>query len=131
MRYIGIDFGSKRIGVSISDDTGKVAFPHKVISNDSELIERIKGIIENKGVQGIVLGKSIDLKGEDNEIMEAIYSFEEELKESFNLPVFYEEERFSTVEARKIDRDMADAHAATIILQNFLDRQSNKDEKSI
>lgn len=132
MRYIGIDFGSKRIGVAISDEAETLAFPHGVIQNGSEEISKAAAaqVAETCKVNGcttVVMGESKNYKGEDNTIMPAVRLFTAEL-EKLGLTVVFEPEMMSTMQAERIQgkREDIDASAAAVILQSFLDRNKNK-----
>ena len=62
MRYLGIDYGKRRVGVAISDGDGRLAFPETVLANDKNLVENFKKICAENKVGVIVLGESRDLK---------------------------------------------------------------------
>ncbi len=143
MRYLGIDFGSKRVGLALSDESGTLAFPHSVIKNDNTLLVQIGNIVKEQKVGLIVIGESKDFKGEDNPIAEQAESFKKALETSTRVKVEYEPEFLTSVQAeRKQSRrphgsrgsglraehrrrnEMLDASAAAIILQSFLDRKS-------
>jgi len=140
MKYLGIDFGSKKIGLALSDSAGSVAFPHGLIKNDDSLLEQVEKIVEEEAVQAIVIGESKNFKGEDNPIMESVMDFIGQLSFTISIPIHLEKEFLSTAQARnlpdegsargRISRDRrkkqdmkVDAHAAAIILQSFLDKQ--------
>tara|TARA_B100000745_G_scaffold53689_1_gene31877 strand:- start:6677 stop:7048 length:372 start_codon:yes stop_codon:yes gene_type:complete len=122
MKYLGVDYGTKKIGLAYSDDAGVMAFPLAVIPNDSGAHNRIREIAQEKQVQSIVIGHSQNHEGKDNPVMEHIHSFVEELETSA-YEVVLEPEFFSTVQAKRFSEDaVADASAAAIILQSYLDR---------
>lgn len=125
MRYLGIDFGSKRIGIAVSDETGRLAFPHSVIPNNRKLLEEIEKIIKNENINDIVIGESKDFKGASNKIMIKIGKFANELKKRAKLSIFFESEFLTSVQAEHIQpkNNMHDASAATIILQSFIDKK--------
>lgn len=146
MKYLGIDYGSKRVGLALSDDNGKMAFPFKILPNNLELEDLIHNICGEENISAIVLGLSLDQKGEDNKIMGSIEAFKKNIEASLGLPVYYQKEFMSTVFAReammqslgfknkdvgnarkraKPQIDKADSAAATIILQRFLDKNNN------
>jgi putative holliday junction resolvase len=127
MKYLGIDFGSKRIGLAVSDDSGKLAFPHSVISNDRKLLEEMEKIIEKEKIERIVIGESKDFKNEPNKIMAEIEEFKKELEEKAKLKIYFEPEFLTSAQAEQIQGKtlMHDASAATIILQSFLDKNQN------
>ncbi len=133
MKYIGIDYGTKRIGVATSDDAGTMAFPHGVIESNREALSNIAALIQEKNIGGIVMGESKNFKNEPNDLMEDIEQFKNDLAELTGLKVEYEPEFFSSAAAahqftpdgsRKAppSQDKLDASAAAIILQSFLDR---------
>ena len=143
MKYLGIDFGSKRVGLAISDENGQMAFPYSVVSNDKNLFTEIEKIIKNEKVDEVVIGESKDFKGKSNKIMTAIKKFKGEFEVKTKLKVWLDPEFMTSVQAdrsiisrrsdtkshqRSIERqgskkEMLDASAATIILQSFLDKK--------
>ena len=138
-RVVGIDFGSKRIGVAMSDELGLLAFPLTVISGfgvsggadqaDQKDIKKIQAeeeileILRGKDIKIVIIGHSVNLKGEDNAIMEDAKYLGDRLRLQ-NFDVIYEPEMFSTVQARRFQSEnkQVDASAAAIILQSYLDR---------
>ena len=126
MHYLGIDYGSKRVGIALSDESAILAFPKEVLENNKVLIEAIKKICQEEKVEGIVVGESYDEKSEPNKIMAKILPFKKKLMDEIGLPVYGEKEFFTTIEARRYqDRKDADASAAALILQRFLDKNNN------
>jgi putative holliday junction resolvase len=125
MKYLGIDFGSKRIGLAISDEEGKMAFPYSVILNNEKLTEEIEKIIKKEKIEAVVIGESKNFAGELNEIMAEIEDFKKELEEKTKLKVFLEPEFMTSIQAERIQgkNKMHDASAAAIILQSYLDRK--------
>lgn len=127
-RFLGIDFGTKRIGVALSDEDGRIAFPETEFENRKNVVERISQLCKEKEVDAIVVGESTNHKGEDNPVMEHIRTFKSELAEKVDMPIHFENEYFSTAHAAQ-DRDTPghyDASAAAIILQRFLDKKNNE-----
>jgi putative Holliday junction resolvase len=124
MRYLGIDFGSKRVGIAVSDEDGKMAFPHSVILNNENLFAEVEGIIKNEKVGEIIIGESKNFAGEPNKIMVEIERFKKMLEGKTKLPVLFEPEFMTSSQAEQIQgkNDMHDASAAAIILQSYLDR---------
>jgi len=127
MRYLGIDFGEKRIGLAVSDESGRMAFPAEVISNDDGLSDKLAKVIADRAVTAIVLGESRDFHGDKNSVMVEIESFKKFLEAKFELPVFFELEFLTSAQARHFQGDIAklDASSAALILQSFLDRQTS------
>lgn len=126
MRYIGIDFGTKRIGVALSDESNHFALPYKVLPNSKKIIEDIKNIIADNNVTHIILGESKDYKGQDNKVMEKIRKFKTDIENNLHVPVIFEPEMLTSREAEHIQgkTDMLDASAAALILKSYLDRLS-------
>ncbi len=125
MRYLGIDYGAKRVGLSISDEEGRLAFPYRVLKNDMELVDLMHSICGTENISAIVLGESRDLSGEPNKIMGSIEEFKKNLEVETELPIYFEKEFMTTVEARKNNEKNVDASAAALILQRYLDRKNN------
>lgn len=138
MRYLGIDYGSKRVGLALSDDEGIMAFPYKIISNNMELVDAIHNICGEEEIGAIILGESHDLSGKPNKIMGSIEEFKRNIEAELDIPVYFQQEFMTTVEARgregksinnakKVGKDKqkkADASAAALILQRFLDKKN-------
>ena len=126
-RYLGIDFGSKKTGLALSDEDGKMAFPLYVLETTKNLTQEVSDIIEEKKVSAVVLGDSQDFEGKDNPIMKLVNIFRKNLEKDAKVTVYLEPEVFSTKEAARIQgyTPSLDASAASIILQSFLDKQNN------
>jgi putative Holliday junction resolvase len=131
MKAIGIDYGSRRVGIALSDEHGMLAFPRDVLPNDPALIVSILALVKAEGVGAIVIGESLDRMAKDNPVMARARAFGEALSVSSGLPVSYIPEHYSTQEARRIQGDhaMRDASAAAIILQSWLDRNERLPER--
>lgn len=125
MRKMGLDFGTKRVGVALTDELGVMAFPHGVLPNDDHLLERVLALVDEKGVDAIVVGHSKNKDGGDNPVQVKIYQFIENITLDRPIPVHLEPEIYSTQEAIRIQGRNAqtDAAAATIILNSYLMRQ--------
>ena len=124
MKYIGIDYGTKRVGLATSDDEGRMAFPLRVIPNSKKLVEEIAAICRSERIDGIVLGESHDFKGKPNPIMREVVPLKEALEREIGLPVTFMTEVFSSQEAARVTgtNKTNDASAAAIVLQSYLDR---------
>lgn len=132
MKMVGIDYGSKRVGVAVSDDAGRIVFPKMTLPNDRMLISDLVAFLRKEGVHGVVIGESRSLSGTENPIMHDIRRFVGELERASELPVHYEPELFSSVEARTLSgkEGAVDAHAAAIILSSYLGRHESYDDFS-
>lgn len=127
MKYIGIDYGKKKIGIALSDESGKMAFPENVLPNDKNLLTTLEKMCSENNVEAVVLGESRNLKGEANPILKDIENFKEKIEEKLKLEVFFMPEYLTSRQAHQIQgrNEMIDASAATIILQSFLDKQNS------
>ena len=68
MKYLGIDFGEKRVGIAVSDIEGNIAFPKIIIENNTDLLKKITDFCNENAIEAIVIGESKNYKGEDNKI---------------------------------------------------------------
>lgn len=123
MKYLGIDYGTKRIGIAISDESGEFAFP-KMIVGVADVLQTISDLVAQEHIEGIVVGKSVASNGQNNEITSKVEEFKEKLKMATRLPVYSQDEGFSSMEAHRYQTvaGSRDDSAAAIILQRFLDR---------
>jgi putative Holliday junction resolvase len=126
MSILGVDYGSKRVGIAVSDNENRLAFPHSVLDSRGlkpiQVAEKITYLCKEKGISVVVMGESKNLKGERNSIMDQIDVCVEQLrKEGFS--VFFEPEWFSTQQAERFQGkiDTIDSSAAAVILQAYLD----------
>lgn len=127
MQRMGIDFGSKKIGIALSDESGVMAFPHSVIPNDDKFLDKIEAIINERNVKEIVIGQSLNLDGSPNKIQAAIENLVMDLTLATGLPIHLEPEQYSSREATHITgkNKQIDAAAAAIILNSYLTKQKN------
>lgn len=137
MKYLGIDYGTKKIGLALSDSDGTLAFPHATIKAGEGALGEIIEIINRNEVEGVVVGESRNATGEKNPVMEDIEQFAKDLRELSQLPVHFEAEFFTSAlaarqftpdaKSRKANpsQDKLDASAAALILQSYLDRKND------
>jgi len=130
---MGIDYGKKRVGVALSDDSGRMAFPHVVLPNDDALLPELCARIEAHKIVAVVVGQSKNLHGQDNPIQKDISVFCDQLKAACEVDIYLEPEMFSTQEAAAatMEKNEKDAAAASIILNSFLARNSMSEEKEV
>ena len=133
-RCIGIDLGSKRVGLAISDKMNMIASPYKTLTfkNELDLLDQLRLIIVDFKVKSIVLGLPLNMNGEDSAQTKKVREFKSVLS-IFNLPIIFEDERLSSVSAKRslVMQDIKTGHnkseidkrAAAIILQQFLDKK--------
>jgi len=131
MKYLGIDYGEKRVGIATSDIEAKVAFPKVVLENNNELIKNIVNFCNENQIETIVIGESKNYKGEDNKINPQIIYFKRDLSKEIKIPIFLEPEFMSSAQVENTfgKTDMLDASAASVILQTFMDKERNRQEK--
>ena len=132
MRCLGIDFGSSRIGIAISDDLGMLAHPLETIPNDSGFLSRLRQIVLEKGVSQIVVGIPRNMDGSYGPSAEKAKLFLSQLKTEFaGVQLIAWDERLTTVEAQRLlhaagrdikkSRPVIDQVAAQVLLQSYLD----------
>ena len=136
MRYLGVDYGSKRIGVALSDEAGTMGFPHTILANTPRLVDDTCALIAKENIGTVVIGESRDLAGKENPIAKDARAFGEELMARAGVPVFFESEVFTSAEARRAPEKQektrapkkhveVDASAAALILTSFLSRANH------
>lgn len=129
MRWLGVDFGEKRIGLAISDREGRLATPLATLrrSSDARAVEEIRELAESEEVEGIVIGEPRRRDGTRGDAAARVHGFARKLRDATRLPVRLTDELLTTREAaarlgaRGRDRDRLDALAAQILLQQALD----------
>ncbi len=138
MRYLGLDLGTKTLGISMSDELGIIANSYKTIRYDNKdiLIEDLKKVIDEYNVKVVVLGLPKNMNNSLGPRALETIEFSEVLKSELGIEIHLQDERLSTVSAhnlmieanlsRKKRKTKVDSLAATIILQNFLDREGKK-----
>ena len=134
-RFLAIDFGEKRVGLALSDPTKIIAKPFKSITytDHDDLLNQISLIIEEKNVEKIILGFPKSLKGENTAQTNKVMSFFNLIKNKSIIPIVLQDERFSSVSAKKSlilqniktghNKGVIDETAAAIFLQLYLDRK--------
>ena len=137
VRFVGLDLGSKRIGVSICDERQSIATPFKTINktNTNELINELKVIIEEYNIGGIIVGNPINMDGSIGRSAQSVNDIASNISKSINIPVILWDERLSTVGAFKLSSQLdvnvskrvesIDQNAAAFILQGAIDFLKN------
>ena len=133
-RCIGIDLGTKRVGLALSDSLNIIASPFKTLTfiDNDDLISKLSKIINDNNVKTIILGLPLNMSGVDTEQTKKVRTFKK-LLAKFNIPILFEDERLSSVSAKKSlvmqnvktghNKAEIDRTAAAIILQQFLDKK--------
>lgn len=122
MRHLGIDFGTKRVGLALSDESGTMAFPYRVLTNDKQLCKTLEEIIASEKVERVVIGHSLNKTGKPNPLHQAVEALMLDLTLACGVPIELHPEQYSTQEALRPQGRHADidAAAATIILNSYL-----------
>ena len=92
MKFLGIDYGSKRIGLAISDENAQIAFPKEIILTHDHPLEHIAKILKQENITEVVVGESINFEGEANKIEKDIDVFVQDLKRVLNVVVHKQKE---------------------------------------
>ena len=137
VRFIGLDLGSKRIGVSICDERQSIATPFKTINktNTNDLIDQLKVIIEENNIGGIIVGNPLNMDGSLGRSAQSVNDVALNISKSIDLPVILWDERLSTVGAFNLSSLLdvnvskrvktIDQNAAAFILQGAIDFLNN------
>ena len=134
-RVLAIDFGSKRIGLALSDPLRIFAYPYKTLNNDQSFWNDFKKIIEEKNVEKIILGYPMDDNGTKSEVAVKVEKFSRELVKKFKIDIIFWDERYTSVMAqekilesvtkksKRRNKGLLDSNSAAIILQEYLDER--------
>ena len=139
MKYLGLDLGTRTLGVSISDLTHTIANSYKTIRYQEEnyeyLLQELKKIIKIEQIEKIVLGLPKNMNNTIGESAQRCLNFKKLIEDNLNIEVIMQDERLTTVEAtnymieanmsRKKRKQKIDSLAANIILQTYLDRKKD------
>jgi putative Holliday junction resolvase len=133
-RIMGVDFGTTRIGISLSDPLQIIAQPFTTLDNEPGIMDGICDIVANEGIGLIVVGMPLNLKGEKGKKAQEVEKFIEEIRKATEIEVVYWDERFTTSIAhqtlltmgtkrdeRRKKKRRVDSMAAAILLQGYLD----------
>ncbi len=133
-RYLGIDYGSVRIGLALSDPLKIIASGFTTIQNDDRCLDTILSIIKEQNVEKIIVGKPLNLRGEMGAKAEEVLQFVKKLQERTSIEIHQIDERFTSVMAqasilamgtpkrkRQQNKGKVDEVASAILLQGFLD----------
>ena len=136
-RLIGLDLGSKRIGVSICDDKQLIATPLKTINKNSfkDLVDELRLIVDENDIKGIIVGNPLNMDGSSGRSAQSVKDTTENIEKNLDIPICLWDERLSTVGAFNLSSQLdinvskrvknIDKNAATFILQGVLDYLNN------
>lgn len=137
MKYLGIDYGTKRVGLAISDEGGYLARPLETIKTPDSL-KKIIEICSQEKIEAIVMGRSVDGLGYENNVQNLINEFADDIGMNIQIPIYFQDEAFSSHVAHgtqgkemfsasksKFNKtENLDAKAAAVILQRYLDKNN-------
>ena len=135
MRILGLDLGTKTLGLALTDKTGTIASPYKTITfqNQEEVLKELETIVKEKDIKTFVLGYPKNMNNTLGFAVERTNTFKTLLENHFNIPIILVDERLSTTEAEKflIETDtkrqkrkkIIDSYAAAIILDTYLKKE--------
>ncbi|HOJ17471.1 MAG: Holliday junction resolvase RuvX [Ignavibacteriales bacterium] len=134
-RYLGIDYGSKRIGLALTDPFKIFAYPHDTILNNNKTLDDLSRLIREKGIVKIIIGLPYKEDGSTGELDKTIRAFADSLKKITGAEILFWDERYSSsIASQRIlasgikkkarqNKALIDKNAAAVILQEFLDSQ--------
>ena len=136
MRYVGLDYGQRRIGISVSDSAGRIAVPSASFARSNDLaqdLRRLASMIREFEPDLVVVGYPVSLSGHPGSSVQAMKSFVGQLTKLLEIDVVFHDERFTTAEASRLlrqanmsakaQRSVIDASAAAVMLQSYLDKR--------
>jgi putative Holliday junction resolvase len=135
MRYLAIDYGSKRTGLAVCDASETVASPLGAIQGQKGLFEKITHIVEEEHIEAIVVGLPLNMDNSKGTQAKLVLEFVERLKSYVDIPVYFQDERLSSFSAEeklsteysKVKRKKrVDAVAAATILEAFIEAKKSK-----
>lgn len=136
MRTLGLDYGERRVGVAVSDPTGRIATPLETVDRRARggVLLRIAAIVDEYEIGQIVVGLPLQMDGSVGEQAERARAFGSQVGERTGIPVAFIDERLTSVEATRVlavagakpgrNRDRVDRVAASLLLSAFLDRRA-------
>mgnify|MGYP003326441354 FL=1 len=136
-RLIGLDLGSKRIGVSICDDKQLIATPLNTINRNSlkDLVDELRLIVDENDIKGIIVGNPLNMDGSSGRSAQSVKDTTENIEKNLDIPICLWDERLSTVGAFNLSSQLdinvskrekkIDENAAAFILQGALDFLNN------
>ena len=128
-RILGLDPGTKRCGVAITDSSETLAFPREVIAFDENFVARVAALVDEEGVELVVMGRPVSLAGSTTSRTDFADQLFEALRAGLHVPVLQHDERLTTTAAQraltsagvttKLQRGRIDSAAAVVMLQHF------------
>ncbi len=134
-RFLSIDYGTKRIGLALSDPLKTFAYPYKTVLNNSKILAELKKIISDKNIEKIILGFPLKEDGTETVLTKEISEFKSRLEKIFPFEILFRDERYSssiaaeqikesvTKKSKRKQKSLIDSGAAAVILQDYLDEK--------
>lgn len=129
-RILAIDYGLKKVGLALSDETESISLPYLVLENigDRDLAKKILEICQKEKVKKVIVGLPKTMSGEERNQAKRVKRFAEILKKNVNLSIIFQDERLTSKMAQKFlekNKKKDDRIAAQILLQDYLDKSQN------
>lgn len=112
MRHLGIDFGTSKVGIALSDEAGTMGFPKDVLMNNDKLMDTLIALMRDENVGAVVFGESLDFSGSGNPVLAKAHVFANQLHEKTGVPIYFEPEMLTTQEAKRSLDGMHPQHVA-------------------
>ena len=135
-RFLALDFGTKRIGVALTDPLKIIAQPQAVVANSAQMFSAIQKLVIDQRVGRIIVGNPIRLNGKPGPAQDAVAQFVEQLSAVVTVPIVLWDERMTSAEAnkrmiesgirRERRKELVDSMAAALLLQNYLQATGGK-----
>lgn len=126
---LGLDVGTKRTGVAFSDDEGRVAVGGGTLIGEwSEMFSAIGALMLDRPITRIVVGLPLAMSGKETDQTVLTRTFVDQLQQQVSVPILFQDERLTSVEAERISPNRVDERSAILMLQSYLDRQNQRRE---
>lgn len=136
MKYLAIDYGGRRCGLAICDESETIVSPLAVIKDRKGVLEQIVGLIKKENIEAVVIGLPLNMDDSVGGQARLVYDFAKHLEKEIEIPIHFQDERLSTFAAKeklegieiskKKKRERLDAIAAAGILESFLEAKKTK-----
>lgn len=129
-KFLGLDYGTKKVGLAIGDLQTKIASPYKILNNNPDLINQLKDICLKETIEKIVVGVPLTLKSASSKQTQIVERFIAKLRKATYLEIVEQDERMSSIYAKSLLKETKSKHldddvAAMIILQSYFDQLAN------
>lgn len=126
---LGLDVGTKRTGVALSDDEGRVAVGAGTLTGErDEMFAAIISLVQKRSITNIVVGLPLAMSGKETNQTALTRTFVDKLQQQVAVPIIFQDERLTSVEAERSGKGKVDERAAILMLQSYLDRHNQQRE---